>query len=244
MRDKHILDSLGKYMFSTKNISCLHSKDMQIMQKPKPPQKQEITCTSKQSSADSDGIYPHQTDKLFWCFYIIRQGKDAYEYVGQGEFKVESSTKIQTIEQLGNYKAQLKQCKLKNNDIENELLNEKRITISGLQALCIVHNISLMYVCGRTYYEINLNNTEVHHLIEKYDSTKISVRTDVGKDKIVNIRKNYFRIVNINKPLLSISSYKLDQLREFCVKFNISAYDALGRQKKKAKLYEEIIQQI
>ena len=244
MGDKHILDSLGKYMFSTKNISCLHLKDMQIMQKPKSPQKHETACTSKQSSAESDSIYPHQTDKLFWCFYIIKHGKDAYKYVGQGGFKIESSTKIQTIEQLRDYKAQLKLYKLKHNDIENELLNEKRITISGLQALCIVHNVSLIYVCGRTYYEINLNNTEVHHLIEKYDSTKISVRTDVDKDKIVNIRKNYFRIMNINKPVLSISSYKLDQLREFCGKFNISVYDALGRQKKKAKLYEEIIQQI
>ena len=48
---------------------------------------------------------------------------------------------------------QLKAFKLKRNAVENELVNEQRIGLDGLRALCIAYGVSIVYVVGRTYYD-------------------------------------------------------------------------------------------
>ena len=47
-----------------------------------------------------------------------------------------------------------KAMKLKLNCIENELLNEKKIGLKTLIALCLLYNKNLMYICKNKYFEI------------------------------------------------------------------------------------------
>ena len=70
---------------------------------------------------------PHNVDTLFWCFYIILNGEHSYAL--DNSFKKEKEFKIECIEKLRKIKSELKAFKLRLNEIENELLNEKKITI-------------------------------------------------------------------------------------------------------------------
>ena len=48
-----------------------------------------------------------------------------------------------------------KELKLKRTELEDEIVNKQTITLKGLCALCLVHNVSITYVFGRKYCEIN-----------------------------------------------------------------------------------------
>ena len=98
---------------------------------------------------------PFQKDKLFWCFFIILKGYEEYEMNRSNAFSVEKQLKIETVEKLKGIKEKLKELKLKRTELEDELVNKQTITLKGLCALCLVHNVSITYVFGRKYCEIN-----------------------------------------------------------------------------------------
>jgi len=98
---------------------------------------------------------PFQKDKLFWCFYIILNGYEDYEMNHSSSFSIEKKLKIETVEKLKSVKEKLKELKLKRTELEDELVNKPMITLKGLCALCLVHNVSITYIFGRKYCEIN-----------------------------------------------------------------------------------------
>ena len=104
---------------------------------------------------------PFQKDKLFWCFFIILQGYEEYEMNHSNSFSLEKKIKIETVEKLKSIKEKLKELKLKRTELEDNLVNCNTISIKGLCALCLVHNISITYVYGRKYYEINKEPTQL-----------------------------------------------------------------------------------
>ena len=61
--------------------------------------------------------------------------------------------------------------------------------------------------------------------------------------KIDLYRTTLFKIDNVEKPIKSISSYKVSELREFCTKLGIeiSIKDS-NKSKSKTDLYESLIQ--
>ena len=103
---------------------------------------------------------PFQKDKLFWCFYIILNGYEDYEMNHSSSFSIEKKLKIETVEKLKSVKEKLKELKLKRTELEDELVNKPMITLKGLCALCLVHNVSITYIFGRKYCEINKREQE------------------------------------------------------------------------------------
>ncbi len=251
MNKKHILVDLDKYMFSIKNIDFIENTKKRIGIIDNFAKKTKISNSKEQNKYNTltttskvKKIHPIFEDKLFWCFFIMLKGEDEYNYSHKSNFKIEKDIKIQSIEKMKEYSPQLKLHKIKYINIENEMLNEKCISIQGLYALCLIYDISVIYVKGKTFYEINNNNTDIKYIIEKKGIDNICINIDVESDAVMQIRSNLYRIENIIKPLKSISSYKVDELKAICKKLNIELLDSVGKNKKKYILYEEVVKKL
>jgi len=193
---------------------------------------------------------PEHDDKLFWCFFILFNGFDKYEFVKNNSFKIEKDFKIKTIEELRQKKDLLKEYKIKRNLIENELLNEKKISIKSLNLLALIYKLNIIFVSGRIYLLMNYSNTEkiedsVNIIIQKDKGYQIysnfSDESEMIKKDLDNIIKNYWQIEDINKYIKAISAYTLSDLTEISKKLDIHLISQSNKKKGKKELYEEIL---
>jgi hypothetical protein len=193
-------------------------------------------------------FYPKEKDQLFWCFYIIHNGFEKYEYPDISSFVNEKNEKFRCIEHLRNNKQQLKIKKIKNlkEDVEDELANKERIGMKTFIALCIAHNINVLYIHRRKCFEIIFDDqspTHVVHCINNSDSSAYNYCYEhtLEKDQLEKYRNEYFNWHNVEKPLKAISSYKLDDLISFCKKLGLTNNEIDLSKKNKKYLYELLI---
>lgn len=149
-------------------------------------------------------------DKLFYTIYHkLNERKlflDKYN---------EALEKIKVIEQLE--EVTLKQ---KNKILED--LQNSDIQLFTMDALCELWNINIVWYSEYCFYECIVNNDPIHYLSHNYEWTS---KPDMNK----------YKIVDIFKPLKSISYYKLDELKEMATYMNIHG-------KTKKDLYDPIVQ--
>jgi len=199
--------------------------------------------SNKVEASISDVLfYPEQTDQLFWCFYIIKNGFSSYEYPGNTSFTNEKSEKFKCIELLREKKNILKDKKIKNvkEDVEDELANKERIGMKTFIALCAVNNINILYIHNRKCFSnINTNDPTIH-VVHSLPYNKYCYESKVSAEKIDDYKINYFNWENIDKPLRSMSYYTLDDLMTLCKK---SLLIGVADEKKKTKkdLYEMLV---
>jgi hypothetical protein len=183
---------------------------------------------------------PLQKDKLFWCFYIILKGIDDYEMNKNTAFATEKKFKIDTVEKLRFMKDKLKELKIKRNDIEDELVNKDCITPKTLKVLCLIYKISIIYISGKKYSEfLFAENDKITGIIEQ--KKELSVKNTIDLDYISLVRKSYWFIENIQKPLNAPSAYTIKDLQDISTKLDINLVSNLGKNKTKQLLYEEIL---
>lgn len=205
---------------------------------------------SKPTKKDSNSFTPFHKDKLFWCFFIIIKGHEEYEINRTNAFSIEKKFKIEAVEKLKSIKDKLKELKLKRTELENELVNEATISLKGLYALCLIYNVSITYVYGRKYYEINpqTDASTKKNIIIQNDKKEDSLRWNDNDDEFYKkIQEEYWFIDNIQKPLKAPSAYSLKDLQDICNKLHIETHVMVNdkqKQKTKTKLYEEILQNI
>ena len=235
MQQPFNIDSLGKYMLTEKRmkeIAEMPDMQMQIVEKK--------NKSHKSDSPLAEGpFFPREKDSLFWCFYIMKNGQEAYKDLGQINIVIEKKIKIEYIEFLREKKLVLKTHKMAPlAHVENCLLNEFKIDIKTFLALCVSEGISIMYIHKNTYYELNVDADE--------NNIKTLVRTDQPlrygyemNNNVQQIRETRFKVDNLAKPLKAMSSYKLEELQTFCTKLAIPLCD---QKIKKKDLYEKIVQ--
>jgi hypothetical protein len=192
---------------------------------------------------------PFQKDKLFWCFFIILNGYEEYEMNHSNSFSLEKQIKIETVEKLKSIKEKLKELKLKRTELEDELVNKQVISLKGLSALCLVHGVSITYIFGRKYCELNPDQAKKGIIIQnekKEDSLKWTTNENENNntDFLMKMREDYWFIENIQKPLKAASAYTLPELQDICKKLQIGTMNDKAKAKTKTKLYEEILQTI
>ena len=181
---------------------------------------------------------PNLKDSLFWClFFIINSNvPDNINIVVEKKYKIEYIEKIRKNKQL------LKTLKFSSfSKIENILVNENIIDIETFFLLSAIENINILYVNNKTYYESILNADNDIHIIIR-NKTKYSYNGCL-KDDIVNFRKTLYKIENIKKPLLSLSSYKSIDLIDICNKLNINTLNNDTNKVKTKQLLYELISQ-
>jgi len=178
-------------------------------------------------------IIPNNKDSFFWLIYKIINGEHMYEI--NNNFQTEKNTKIKYIEQLRLIKSKLKTYKLKLNDIENELLNEKFISIKGFLGLCILFEINVFYIWNNKYLDFICCDKENKYII-KNNNNNIELLDEDTK----YYENNYFYVDNIDKPIKSITSYSKDDLIKISKKLNISNPEKVT----KKYLYSKILELI
>ena len=200
--------------------------------------------SSKQLLIDKDNIknntkdtifYPINNDKLFWCLYITNYGMNEYNLNFSKYFSIEKEIKINAITYMKNNNHKIK-IKINKSSVENNLLYEKNITIQSFALLCNMLNLNIRIINNNHYYEfLNNNNQDFTNIIY---NNKYGI--DLLKKKNNDIIDNKFLVTNYNKPINSITYYKVDDIYEICNKLKINIKNDKNKNKTKKELYDEI----
>ena len=245
------IDSLSTYMLNLKNLNKIIKNGAGYDNIRKVPSKQtnrfnkdvnKDESSSTCSSSKGDTFFPNVHDSLFWSFYIMKNGQEAYESLGKINKVIERKIKIEYIERFRESKQVLKTYKTAPlTHLENVLLNEKQIDIKTLIALCVIEGISFMYIYKNTYFEMNIDadeSTQIHAIVRMDMPTKYGYKIIQDAKPI---RESFYKIDNMNKPLKSMSAYKLDELVVFCNKLGMTSHND-GKKINKKSLYEMLVQ--
>jgi len=154
-------------------------------------------------------------DYLFYSFFykINNLNVTSFDKYNEKQEKVQLAEKIDKL-------------KFKNKDfIINNLLYNKTIHLMTLHILCIHYNVSVIFIIQNAYYKMNVTDKEILFMNDKYHFI----------DFDVNKLEDYFEITQLDKPMYSLSYYKIVDLIEMCKKLKLP-YDNM----KKQNIYDNI----
>lgn len=234
-------------MDSVLNKSVVHTVNYMKTHVNTNPQQWEYTKKdqSRMSRQKERFFFPKETDNLFWMFYIFQFGNDAYELTETSKFLVEKEKKMACIEKIRENKKQLSSYKIKGikETVEDDLVNSKKIDIKTFFALCITHNINIMYIHKQKYYELTCDpdNQNPHLVVHRIDvpTIKYGYELDITHEKINTYKNTHYPAYSFLSPLKCISSYKVTELRDICKKINIE--EELYYKKTKPQIYQLLI---
>ena len=176
-------------------------------------------------------------DCLFWCFYILKYGMENYMVNKGRQYNVMQKIKIKSIEEIKSINDMIKQYKLKKTDIEQNMLYDTQIHKSSFFYLCLYYKLNVVIVEDNVYYECIGDDSigSVIHMIKK-EKHHYMIYNQIENDYATK----YYKITNVSKPLLSISSYKVADLQDICKKLKIP----LPEKTLKKEMYEKIVKEI
>ena len=184
---------------------------------------------------------PNEKDSLFWCFYLIKNGHLKYELIENKNIITEKQLKISHIEELRKHKQLIKQHKFTTlSNMENNLANEEKININTFLTLCVIENINVLFIKKNTYYELTMNDSNNIFIVHFFNNGKFGYEQNLNK--IEDIKLSFFKLDNMEKPIKSITYYKIKDLIDICNKLSIDTINKeTNKCKSKKDLYEDII---
>ncbi len=213
----------------------------------KPTETSSSTTTLKNNTDGCDNKFtitiPHEKDSLFWSFYNLVYGttSKAYEFI-QNTCETERDTRFQFIDVIRSNKDIIKPLKLSRTSIEENIAHDKHLNIRSVIAL--THSLKCMnivYVSGRTFHEVMLDDSLPCHLIQKHiDKEKYGYCMNITMEQVKEVRESLWYMENMDKPMKSISSYKADDLRCICTQLQLEFKD--DEKCTKPVMYERIMQ--
>jgi hypothetical protein len=193
-------------------------------------------------------FFPKEQDSLFWCYYIISSGEYNYETMNVKNLLVAKQIKINYVNKIRTNKPIVKTYKFDTiTNIETNLANDNMINIKTVMSLCAIDKINVIFVSRNTYYELLMNDTETIYIIREVDSqSKYNKKYGFQIADLVSLQKirtTLYKIETLDKPIKSLSSYKLQELIDICNKLAIEVkHIDTGKNKTKNELYEILIQ--
>ena len=172
-----------------------------------------------------------EEDSLFWSFFIVTFGMEKYIMNKGKNYDIQQKIKISAIESMKDNKTILKQYKLSKTEIEQNLLYDTQISYASFMYLSLLHKQNIVIIDGRVYYECIGNPNDSSLTMFKKDNHHYVIYSIVEKD----YASQYYKITNMSKRILSISSYKLVDLQNMCKKLKLQVDG------KKMDLYERIV---
>jgi hypothetical protein len=175
-------------------------------------------------------------DTLFWCFFIIQNNYSQFEFLNNKNIAFENQLKINLITEIRGKREMLKNYKIPITRIESSLM-EKKISIQTLLYLCKIYNFNICYINDRVF--------NCHIIDENKEVPMISLKKNeysydlISYEEYSNRINDLYEIENLEKPLKSITSYKLDELKQIYNKLNLNPINS-SEKITKSKLYEEI----
>jgi hypothetical protein len=211
---KHVQDYMFNNTSMCKSLECkLHNQfnNKKIKQQ-----------SEKIESINKNIFIPSDSDSLFWCLYIIKNGISNYTQLTNRNMIVEKKMKIDYVERLRKEKQLIKQYKFDTiTNTENMLANETRIDINTFLTLCVLGCLNIFFIKKNTYFELNMNDSNKIYII-KYISEKDKYGfEETNKDNLDDFRNKYYKVDNMSKPIKSMSGYKTQELVDICNKLGI-----------------------
>jgi len=208
-------------------------------------------------------------DKFFWCFYKLFNNlqDDDLNYLNQ--FKTEKEYKYAIVENIKTLKSKLQKYKIKKNLIIDELVNDNYISLETFIALIKLYDLKIILIKNNifTYYNLSTDfyfletnkenmltindlnslnydnvkiiNIENYNNFNKNNFFKLIVIDVINNNNLTYIKNKYYYVNNIEKPLKSISAYKLDDITNMAKLLKINSFNGIKKKTKK-DLYEEI----
>lgn len=194
---------------------------------------------------------PKQQDSLFWCYYIIANGELDYEMLFLKNSLIAKQIKFKYVEKIRNNKQIIKTYKFDTiTNIESNLVNDNIINIKTIMSLCAIDNINVVFITNKcTYFELLMNDTKPVYIIREFDfQSKYNKQFGfeiVNASMLEHIRNTLYRVDSLNKPIKSLSSYKIQDLINISNKLKIELTNKeTGKKLIKNQIYELIIQKI
>jgi hypothetical protein len=230
----------------TKAIESIES--IQVNKKHLFEEKQEKQETHNDNSKSYLFNVTRDKDKLFWAFYIMLNGEDAYKYL-KTKFVTEKEIKIGAVEKMRKLPNVFKQHKLNKVRIENELSGDVPLTLEGFYGLCIIYNISAIFMKKNCYCELyGLGDSSVTHIIEEVEGglgVHVFKMKEASSNFVKRVRESKWKMENVLTPIKSISSYTHAELLEIynkvvCIHKNTGFTESFKEKKTKQFLYDRI----
>ena len=260
-----LLDNLKPFMFNNGRIDMLNqveSSDKVMNNNSIKSQKQPQSQSQPQPQPQPQpqikipaSFLPREKDKLFWCFFVMKNGFVEYEKLRLDidtneciNMVVEKKLKIDYVNKLRENKTIIKKYKIASlTDIENYLVNESVIDIKTFLTLCILEELSVLYIKKKSYYDLNFISSDTksckQHIILFHTPFKYTYEFEKTQMDIEKYKTDLYKLDNIDKPIKAFSSYKLGDLTEICSKLSIEIINPATQKKKtKQELYESILQ--
>ena len=191
---------------------------------------------------------PPEEDSLFWCYYIIKNGDIKYEMLNNKNSLLAKQLKINYIKIIRDNKLCVKSYKFDTiSNIESNLANDININIKTIMTLCVIEKINLIFINKKTYFELLMNDSNNVYIIDTIEvNTKYNKKYGfelASYETLNEIRNSLYKLDSLNKPIKSLSSYKVSELLNIANKLAIEIINKqTGKNKTKNELYESIIQ--
>ena len=125
---------------------------------------------------------------------------------------ITSFNQYNEIQEKTNIAETVNTFKIKNKEyILNNLLYEPIINLITLNAICKYYKINLIYLQDKIYIKMFYSESDLSPLIIN-NEYKFLLSIDTN---------NYYEITNLEKPLNSVSYYKLNELIEYAIKLDL-----------------------
>ena len=181
------------------------------------------TNNSTNNPTNKDIFFPKEQDSLFWCYYIISSGESNYEMINVKNSLVAKQFKINYINKIRTNKQLVKTYKFDTiTNIESNLAHDNNINIKTVMTLCVIDKINLIFVSKNTYYELLMNDSEEIYIIRELGNYSRKYGFEIGNSNLLEeIRTTLYKIEILDKPIKSLSSYKVKDLTDICNKLAI-----------------------
>ena len=211
------LQTVTTQPFAESSIINLEKQETQMHKKQILEEKQE-THNNKNANLNSYLFYVRRDkDKLFWAFYIMLHGEDAYKYL-KTKFITEKEIKIGAVEKMRKLPNVFKQHKLNKVRIENELSGDVPLTLEGFYGLCVIYNISAIFMKRNCYCELyGVGDSSVTHIVEEVEGglgIHVFKTKEASSEFVKQVRESKWKMENVLTPIKSISSYTHAELLE------------------------------
>jgi hypothetical protein len=235
----HVFNNLQDYMLDETNIKRALEMKMQTELRSF-KSKNENNC--KDLKPNNNTIFiPREKDSLFWCFYIMKNGDAKYEMLEYKNILIEKKHKIEYVEKIRKEKQIVKTYKFATlTHIENNLANENQLDIKTFLTLCAIENLNVLFVKNKTYFELLMNDSNELYIVHLLQNNKYGY--EINPINAQQIKTTLYKLDSIDKPIKSITGYKLLELVEICKKLAIDIVNKeTNKNKCKKDLYEAII---
>ncbi len=236
-----LLMNLNKYSLTNKNIiqSICIAEDNHI--------KKQTPIEVKITKKKTDYFYPSLDckDSLFWCWISHHYGFQEYELNKNDLYNYEINKKFEYVTYIRSNKLLLKSLKLNRTKLEENLLDDNGMNLGLFTFICLVHKYNVIYTDNYMYYEyIDDFNTEYIMINKRNNKYGLYTKEKVTKENLESFKKNKWVVESITKPLRSVGSYKVAEIKEICNIMNIETMKTEKKSYTKNELYEKIKQHI